>query len=142
MAEISTFESRTGRLSCSTGKAFDFLTDLRNLKRFIPVNSISNLVLEADSCSFRVDILGTVRINISEKVRPGKIIYSGIVPQVKDLSMSVDIIENPAGKSDVKLLIRAEMNSFLKLMAAEPIKKMLEKVIDEMEKFRDWESAN
>lgn len=141
MAEKSTFESRTGSLSCNTGKAFDFLTDLRNLKRFIPGNSISNLVLEADSCSFRVDMLGTVRINISEKVRPEKIVYSGIVPQVKDFSMSVDIRENPAGKSDVKLLIMAEINPFLKMMAAEPIRKMLLKVIDEMEKFRDWDSV-
>lgn len=141
MAETSTFESRTGRLTCDTGKAFDFLTDLRNFNRFIPDNSISNLVLEVDSCSFRVNMLGTVRINISEKVRPEKIVYSGIVPQVKALSMSVDIRENPAGKSEVKLLISAEINPFLRKMAAEPIRKMLEKVIDEMEKFRDWESV-
>lgn len=141
MAEKSTFESRTGRISCDPITAFDFLTDLRNFKRFIPGNSINNLVLEADSCSFRVDMLGTVKIIISEKVRPGKIVYSGVVPQVKDFSMSVSIMDNPPVTSDVKLNISAEINPFLKMMAAEPIRKMLEKIIDEMEKFKDWRSA-
>jgi carbon monoxide dehydrogenase subunit G len=138
MAEISNFESRTGKLSCSAGQAFDFLTDLRNLKRFIPGNTISDLAIEVDSCSFRVDILGMVRIHISEKDRPGKIVYSGIVPQIKDFSMSVDIRDNPPGNSEAKLYIRAEINPFLKMMAAEPVSKVLGKIIDEMEKFRDW----
>jgi carbon monoxide dehydrogenase subunit G len=141
MAEVSTFESRTGKLSCSAGQAFDFLTDLRNFKQFIPGNTISDLAIEIDSCSFRVDMLGKVRIHISEKVRPGKIIYSGIVPQIHDFSMSVDIIDNPPANSEAKLYIRAEINPFLKMMAAEPVRKVLEKIIDEMEKFKDWGST-
>ncbi|MGD0340637.1 MAG: hypothetical protein ABSA76_02875, partial [Bacteroidales bacterium] len=141
MAEISTFESRTGRVGCSAGTAFDFLTDLRNFKRFIPGNSIRDLVLDSDSCSFQADMLGTVTIHISEKWHPEKIIYSGTMPQVKDFSMSVDIRENPEGNSDVKLSIRAELNPFLKMMAAEPLKRVLGIIIDEMEKFRDWKVA-
>jgi carbon monoxide dehydrogenase subunit G len=141
MAEISSFESRTGRLTCDAGKAFDFLSDLRNFRQFIPAGTISNIVLDHDSCSFRVDMLGMVSINILEKVRPEKIVYSGTIPQVKDLSMSVDIRENTPGISDVKLMVRAEINPFLKMMAEEPIRKVLEKVIDEMEKLRDWESV-
>jgi carbon monoxide dehydrogenase subunit G len=138
MAEISTFESRRGKLSCSAGKAFDFLTDLRNFKRFIPANSISNLVLETESCSFRIDMLGIIKIHISKKIPPFKIVYSGIVPQVKDMSLSVDIKDISPGNSEVKLNIMAEINPFLKMMAAEPIKKVLATIIDEMEKFRDW----
>jgi carbon monoxide dehydrogenase subunit G len=141
MAEVSTFESRTGRLSCSSGKAFDFMTDLRNFKRFIPVNEIRDLVIDSDSCSFQADMLGTVKIHISEKVRPAKIVYSGTMPHVNDFSMSVDIRENPSGNSDVKLFVRADLNPFLKMMAAEPVKRVLGTIIDEMEKFRDWEST-
>ena len=141
MAEISTFESRTGTLVCNPDQAFDFLTDIRNFRRFIPANSISNLDLEADSCSFRIDMLGNVKIFISGQMRPSKIVYSGVVPQVKNISLSVDIRENPAGKSYVQLLIMAEMNPFLKMMVTEPIKKGLEKIIEEMEKFRDWQPA-
>lgn len=141
MAERSTFESRTGKLSCSASKAFDFLTDLRNFKRFIPGNTISNLVLEVDSCSFRVDMLGIVKIHISEKTRPEKIVYSGIVPQVKDFSLTVNIKDVPPENSEAKLYIMAEINPFLKMMAAEPIRKVLGTIIDEMEKFREWEGA-
>jgi carbon monoxide dehydrogenase subunit G len=141
MSEISTFESRTGRLSCSAGQAFGFLSDLRNLKRFIPANMVSKLVMEADSCSFHVDMLGMVKIHVSEKMRPVRIVYSGIVPQVKDFALSADIMEKPAGSSEIRLIIKAEINPFLRMMAAEPVRKALEKIIEEMEKFRDWEAT-
>jgi carbon monoxide dehydrogenase subunit G len=138
MSEISSFESRTGRLVCSADTAFDFLTDLRNFKPFIPSDSINNLVLEADSCSFNVDMLGTVKIHVSEKIRPRKIVYSGIVPQVKDISLSIDLKDISPANSEVILNIKAEINPFLKMMAAEPIRKVLATIIEEMEKFRDW----
>jgi carbon monoxide dehydrogenase subunit G len=138
MAGISTFESRTGKLSCNAGKAFDFLTDLRNFKRFIPGGTISDMVLEADSCSFKVDMMGMVKIHISEKTRPEKIVYSGIVPQVKDFSLTINIKDVSPEHSEAKLYIMAEINPFLKMMAAEPIRRVLGTIIDEMEKFREW----
>jgi carbon monoxide dehydrogenase subunit G len=141
MAEISTFESRTGRISCSAAKAFDFLTDLRNFIRFIPANAIRDLVIDADSCSFQADMLGIVEIRISKKVLTEKVVYTGTMPHVKDFSMSADIRDNPAGDSEIKLFIRAELNPFLKMMAAEPVKRVLGTIIDEMEKFRDWEAT-
>jgi carbon monoxide dehydrogenase subunit G len=141
MVEASTFESRTGRVSCSSGKAFDFMTDLRNFKRFIPANEIRDLVIDSESCSFQADMLGTVNIHISEKERPKKIVYSGTMPYVNDFSMSVDIREIPDGSSEVKLFIRAALNPFIKMMAVESIKRVLGTIIDEMEKFRDWEST-
>jgi hypothetical protein len=39
------------------------------------------------------------------------------------------------------LFVRADLNPFLKMMAAEPVKRVLGTIIDEMEKFRDWEST-
>jgi carbon monoxide dehydrogenase subunit G len=141
MAEISTFESRTGSISCSASKAFDFLTDLRNFKRFIPANAIRDLVIDADSCSFQADMLGIVEIRISKKVLTEKVVYTGTMPHVKDFSMSADIMNNPAGNSNIKLFIRAELNPFLKMMADEPVKRVLGTIIDEMEKFRDWEAT-
>jgi hypothetical protein len=138
MSEISNFESRRGKLSCSALQAFNFFTDLRNFRRFFPGKSISDLVVESDSCSFHVDMLGMVKINISEMVCPGKIVYSGIVPQVKDISMTIEFKDETAGHSEAKLNIRAEINPFLRMMATEPIKKVLGTIIDEMERFRDW----
>jgi carbon monoxide dehydrogenase subunit G len=141
MAEASSFESRTGRVSCSSRKAFDFMADLRNFTRFIPANEIRDLVIDSDSCSFQADMLGTVKIHISEKECPRKIVYSGTMPYVNDFSMSVDIREIQEGISEVKLFVRAELNPFLKMMAAESINRVLGTIIDEMEKFNGWESA-
>jgi hypothetical protein len=141
MAEVTTYESRTGSVSCSAGKAFDFMTDLRNFKRFIPANEIRDLVINSDSCSFQADMLGTVNIRISEKERPKKIVFTGTMPYVNDFSLSVDIRETPDGNSEVKLFIRAELKPFLKMMVVEPIKRVLGIIIDEMEKFRDWDTT-
>ena len=86
-------------------------------------------------------MLGIVKIHISEKTRPEKIVYSGIVPQVKDFSLTVNIKDVAPENSEAKLYIMAEINPFLKMMAAEPIRKVLGTIIDEMEKFREWEGA-
>jgi hypothetical protein len=59
-------------LAGSAGQAFDFLTDLRNFKQFIPGDTISDLAIQIDSCSFRVDMLGKVRIHIFRKSTTGE----------------------------------------------------------------------
>ena len=45
MASVSTFESRKGSLSCSPSEVYDFVTDIRNLRQFVPENVVEDLVV-------------------------------------------------------------------------------------------------
>lgn len=141
MPDISKFESRTGKLTCTPPEIFDFVTDIRNFRQFVPDGTIDDLQIESDSCSFHVSPLGKVSLNLSEKEPYNKVVYTGNVLQSNDFSLVLNIKENNAGKAEVNLKLAAHLNQLLKIMAAKPINSFLEKLIDEMEKFKGWRTA-
>ena len=140
MSSISTFKSRSGKLDYTMEDVYYFVTDLRNFRRFIPQDGISDLKVEKDSCSFRVSALGTVNIHLGEKVMYNKIVFSGNALHVNDFSLIMDLRETENRHSEVKVTLNAEMNPVLKMVASEPVRQFLETLIQEMEKFRDWKN--
>jgi carbon monoxide dehydrogenase subunit G len=142
MSDWSTFESRTGKLNCTTSEIFDFVTDIRNLKQFVPDNaSVRELNIDRESCSFNISPLGNVNLNLSEKVPHNKVVYNGSALQSNDFSLILDIKETTSGKAEVHIKLAAQLNPLLKMIAAKPVGTFLEKLIDEMEKFQGWRSA-
>lgn len=138
MSAVSTYTSRSGKINYSAEEIYNFVTDARNFKRFIPVDSVSDLKIEKDSCSFRLNMLGEVRIHIIEKIFPAKVVFAGNAQQVNDFSLILDIQTRGQNKSEVNVMLSAEMNPFLKMIADEPIKQFLGKLVEEMEKFTEW----
>lgn len=141
MPDLSEFKSRTGKLNCTPAEMFDFVTDIRNFKQFVPEGTIDDLQIEMDSCSFHISPLGKVSFNLSEKKPHSRVVFKGTVLQSNDFSLVLDIKENSTGRAEATLHLAAHLNPLLKMMAAKPIAGFLEKLIDEMEKFKGWRSA-
>jgi hypothetical protein len=141
MPDISEFKSRTGKLNCTPPEIFDFVTDIRNFRQFVPEGTIDDLLIDMESCSFHVSPLGKVSFSLSEKKPCNKVVYKGTVLQSNDFSLVLDIKENSTGRAEVNLNLAAHLNPLLKMMAAKPIGNFLEKLIDEMEKFKGWKSS-
>lgn len=139
MADNSTFESRTGRLKCTPYEIFGFVTDIRNLKQFIPEKAgISEMNVEKESCSFKIESLGRVNVHISEKDPVNKVVFSGTLFQTNDFSLRMDIAENTSGRADVVLKVSAGLNPLLRMMVSGPVQTFLARMIEEMEKFDGW----
>jgi len=138
MTANSNFESRTGKLACTSAELFSFITDIRNFEQFIPEGSIKEWRATVDECSFQIPPLGNANIRISEKIPYSLVGYSGDALQNNTFELAVYITENESNLADVKLALSAELNPFLKMMAVEPIRKFLEALVSEMEKFKDW----
>lgn len=142
MSELSIFKSRQGNLSCSASELYEFVTDIRNFKQFVPEKiSLDDLRIERESCSFNIPSMGTADINLSQKVPDRKVVYSGTVFQSNDFDLIIDIGENIQQRAKVQLNLEARLNPMLKMMASAPIGNFLEKLIDEMEKFRGWNKS-
>ncbi|MFZ0281763.1 MAG: hypothetical protein WAL29_08945 [Bacteroidales bacterium] len=138
MTGISNFKSRRGKVSCKPAELFRFVTDLRNFRQFIHGNTVEDLQLDKESCSFLVSPLGNVNVKISEREPDKKVIYTGSALRSNDFSLLLNIGEDDSGKAEVMITLDAEMNPVLKMMAAKPVNRFLETLIDEMEKFGDW----
>jgi carbon monoxide dehydrogenase subunit G len=138
MPDLSYFESKTGKLTCSVEEVFNFVTDIRNFERFFPEGKIEDWHAESDSCSFRVPMLGTVSVIIVEKERHNKVVFKGNALKDNDFSLELVILQSNNRTAEVKVLLIADINPVLKIMASKPVSQFLEKLIDEMERFNDW----
>ena len=141
MAELSYFESRTGKSDFGSGAVYTFVSDIRNFERFIPDGTVSNWMAERESCTFSVPMLGTVSIRLVDKDINKRVGFEGDAMKKNDFSLALNIIETGADSCEVKVSLKADINPMLKLMAAKPIAMFLNKLIDEMEKFQDWRNV-
>jgi carbon monoxide dehydrogenase subunit G len=138
MSNLSYFESRTGKLTCSAEEVFDFVSDIRNFEQFIPKGNINNWNAEKESCSFSVSMLGTVSVRLIEKEEYSKVVFMGDALKKNDFSLTLDISGNLNKTADVKVKLSADLNPMMKMMATKPIGQFLEMLINEMENFRGW----
>ena len=142
MSSISRFASRTAKVKYPAEVVYNFATDLRNFRRFVPADSFTEVDFNQDSCSFRANTLGTVTVRLKEKIMFSKIVLSGNALLQNDFLITIFIQETPEKHSEIKLSFEAEMNPFLRMAASEPVKLFLETLVKEMEKFNGWAGTN
>ena len=141
MSEISVFESRTGTLSCTSAEVYNFVTDIRNFRQFVPDGTITNWQAESDSCSFSVSVVGVISLRITGKEPHSKVIFSGDALKKNDFSLTLNISNGRSECAEVKILLEAELNPMLKMLASKPIVQFLEILLSEMENFREWRNT-
>lgn len=138
MDNLSYFESRSGKISCDAEAVYNFVTDIRNFERFAPKGTINSWKAERESCSFSVSMIGTVSVWLAVKEKYSKVVFNGDALKKNDFSLSLLITENSKNPAVVKVILSADLNPMMKIMAAKPIDQFLEMLIKEMENFRDW----
>ena len=138
MADLSYFESRSGKLTCNAEEVFAFVTDIRNFERFIPKGTINNWIAEKEWCSFSVSVLGTVNVRLAEKMKYNKVVFNGDALKKNDFSLVLAISDNNKNPAEVKVTLKADLNPMMKMMAAKPIDQFLQILIKEMENFGGW----
>ncbi|MCU0462499.1 MAG: hypothetical protein MUF36_10895 [Bacteroidales bacterium] len=138
MSDISVFESRTARITCTAEEFYNFTTDIRNFRRFIPEDKFSEIRIERDSCFFNVSMMGKVDIHIRDKKEFSEVSFAGSAMQVNEFSLDLKFHDIDSRKAEVKITAQAHLNPFLKMLAAEPINRFLETLVSEIEKFYGW----
>ena len=141
MSELSYYESRPGTISCNAGKAFAFITDLRNFGRFAREGTVSDWQAERDSCSFAVAMMGRVHVRIKEKEPEVKVVYEGDALNKNDFTIEIRLSAVPGGLAEAKLNMSADLNPMMKMLADKPIRQFMELLMQEIEKFRDWDDV-
>jgi hypothetical protein len=140
MENVSHFESRSGSLSGTSEEVFEFVTDIRNFRQFVPEGTINDWQSEKDACSFNVSMVGTINVRITDKEPFKKVVYNGDALKKNDFALVLDIRKGSDNNAVVKVSLEAELNPMLKMVANKPLIQFLELLIREMENFRGWNS--
>jgi hypothetical protein len=141
MSNPSIFESRYGKVSCSSKEIFEFVTDIRNFEQFVPANTVTNWKADKDSCSFNVSMLGTIAVRLSEKTEYTTVVFNGDALKKEDFTLTLNIYEEPKESAGISILLAADLNPMMKMIAVKPINQFLEMLVSEMEKFKGWKDT-
>jgi carbon monoxide dehydrogenase subunit G len=141
MADLSRFESRSASVSCTGEKFYGFITDIRNFGRFIPADVIKNWEADEASCRFMLSGLGEMKLNIANKEPFSLVKFGGNALNTIDFVLSSVISGHSGDKTNVTLVMEAQLNPLMKMMASGPIERFLETLVNEMENFEHWDSV-
>lgn len=141
MDNMSSYESRIGKINSGSREIFSFITDMRNLSRFLPSDVIENWEASADECSFEVSPVGKSKVSIVRKDRYETVKYTGYGLNNTEFFLWIQLKEREEKDTRVKITIKADLNPGLKMIASKPIKQFLDKLVSGMEEFDEWEST-
>ncbi len=138
MENLSSYESRIGKIKSGSEAIFGFVGDMRNFSRFLPEDTVQNWEAERDECSFEVPPVGKARIKIVRKDPCETVKFAGYGLNNTEFYLWVQLKEISDDDTRVKLTIKADLSPALKMMASKPIKDFLDKLVTGMENFNDW----
>lgn len=111
-------------------KIFAMLSDMSNLERVkdrIPQDKIKNFTVDADTCSFTVDPVGSVTFRIVER-EPNKTIKFSAANSPVPLLMWIQLKQVAENDTKMKMTVRADLNPFIKTMISKPLKEAIERI--------------
>jgi len=83
-------------------------------------------------------MIGTVILRIVQKEVYSRVVYNGDALKKNDFELVLHIAVNSNKLAEVKVVLNADLNPMMKMMAAKPIAQFLEMLINEMENFSGW----
>ncbi|MCB0805311.1 MAG: hypothetical protein KDC05_05890 [Bacteroidales bacterium] len=117
---MTTFKSQLISVNHSAKKVFDFLSDFRNFEKLMP-DQVINWKATEDQCSFTIKGMADMAMRMGDNIPPVKITYlsEGKSPISFNLEFSID--QKETNRSDVQVILNANLNPMLKMMASRPL---------------------
>lgn len=120
---MTVIESGIVNINQTPETVYDFLADCNNHQRLMP-DQVINWQSTADECSFTIKGTADLSLRIADK-RPGSYVLlepHGRIPF--EFMLKWEITPN-GSQSSVKARLEADLNMFLKMVAAKPLENFL-----------------
>ncbi len=124
------FTSEWRAINSSPEKVFIFLSDLQNFGNLMP-EQVINWAADTDSCSFTIKGMTDLKLKVQERKPNSQI---SLVPDGKSpfsFTLDSNIRENNAG-SDVKIVLNADLNPMLAMMAKRPLQNLVNIIAEKL----------
>lgn len=99
---------------------FDFLTDVKNFETLMPDNTSKFEVLEEEKFIFALKGMPEIILQLKETQAPNKVIL-GAASDKLPFTLTADIKELEAAKSEAQLTFEGEFNAMIGMMIKTPI---------------------
>ena len=129
---MAQFESTVKMVPAPVETIFNTLSDLNNLEKIkdkIPADKVKDFSFDADSCSFSVTPVGSLKVVVIER-EPYKTIKFGTENSPVPFFMWIQLLPVTDNESKMKLTVKAELNPFIHKMIAQPLQEGIEKMAE------------
>ena len=129
---MSTFKSPEVIVNKSAEDLFNKIGDLNNLEEIMP-DSIKNFKSTKTSCSFQMDGMPEMNLELNERIP-----FSKISLTAKDSQIPFSLncfISDKGDKCQARLEIKAELNMMMKMMVEKPLDQFLNLLASKIEKL-------
>ncbi len=127
---MTEFVSEIKQIPQNDERIYAMLSDLSNLERIkdrIPGDKIKDFEFDSDSCSFSVSPIGKITFRIVDR-EPCKTIKFQTINSPVPLSLWIQLKQVQEMDTRMRLVVRTELNSFLKPMVSKPLQDALDKI--------------
>ena len=127
---MTRIESEKIKLNKSSKEVFDFLSNFNNFQKLMP-EQVINWTSNDNECNFTIKGMASLGMKYDSKTPNSeiKIKPNGKVPFDFDLNAFLNDTEQG---SEAQLVMNADLNPFLKMMAEKPLKKFLDMLVNKL----------
>ena len=120
---MTTIQSEKTQINKTLAEVFAFLGNANNHQKLMP-DSIYNWSSTDDECKFTIQNMAKLELKISERDPAGKVV---IIPSAKaPFDLKIEWIIEPNGEfCTAQMVIHADLNPFIKMMAVGPLNKLV-----------------
>ncbi|ALL07683.1 orotate phosphoribosyltransferase [Pedobacter sp. PACM 27299] len=119
---MTVIESTTD-INQPVAKVYTFLADMNNHQQLMPEN-IYNWSSTTDEASFTIQNMAKLAIKISNRVENQELTAIPTEKPPFDLELKWTVADNGNGGTTATLIISADLNMMMKMLAAGPLKKL------------------
>ena len=132
--------SRTGRAGEKREPIYNFLTDMRNFRKFIPEKIITDWESEKERCSFVISPVGKAEMALAERDENRMVRYDGTGMNGTGFSIWIQLEEGTDRETYFRITLKAGLNPIVAAMAKKPLNDFLEKLVSGIENKSDWDN--
>lgn len=132
---MTRIESKVVDIDNSAKNIFNFLSDFNNYEKLMP-SQVTNWSATKDECNFTISGMATIGMKIVEKV-PHTLVRMqshGKVPF--NFTLTGNITETGAKTCKAQLVMDADLNMMLKMMAEKPLRNFLDMLAEKLKEVK------
>jgi carbon monoxide dehydrogenase subunit G len=132
---MTRIESKVVDINNSSKNIFDFLSDFKNYEKLMP-EQVTNWTATNDECNFTISGMATIGMKIVEK-NPHN--HVGITSHGKvpfKFTLDANIEETGAKSCKGQLVMNADLNMMMKMMAEKPLRNFLDMLAEKMKDIK------
>jgi carbon monoxide dehydrogenase subunit G len=125
-------DSKTGQVNGSQEVVYRYISDFRNFSHLLPADRLRNLEITGDTLRFGMDGLGNIGLKIAERTPCSQLVITGTEDSPADFTFWFNIKSISENQSQVNLILHANLNMFLEMMAQGPLQQFVDMIVDKL----------